>query len=199
MPKGDGFKQVFHSLSFRGPIKSDRGNLILIRLPRPLHRTVQGPRNDDCGIRGFTLIELLVTLSIIAILATIGIVSYQVVLKNSRDAKRQADFKVIQSALEQYHADQLFYPSALSFGNSITNCTGNVLPCTVSKTYLNTAPTDPIANPQYNYVAKPDSPVCDNSATKCLSYCLYAKLENATIMSGSCFDISPYTLEVTPP
>lgn len=148
---------------------------------------------------GFTLIELLVTISIIAILAAIGMVAYQVVLKNSRDAKRQADFKVLQSALEQYNADQFFYPSGtLTWGGSLTSSTGNPSPPANVKTYLNTIPTDPISNPQYNYIPSP--PLCDNSATnKCTSYCLYANLENSQIMTAQCSDISPYDLEITPP
>ena len=60
--------------------------------------------------RGFTLVELMVVITIVAVLATIGIVSYQVVLKNSRDARRQTDLRTIQTGLEQYFADQLFYP-----------------------------------------------------------------------------------------
>lgn len=150
---------------------------------------------------GFTLIELLVTISIIAILAAIGMVSYQVILKNSRDAKRQADFKVLQSALEQYHADQFFYPDsspALTFGSAITNCTGNITGCTTTKTYLNIVPRDPVGSPEYAYV--PTTIGCDNSgATRCTSYCLYSKVENYTPSVTSCADDSTRTLEVTPP
>lgn len=153
---------------------------------------------------GFTLIELLVTISIISILTIIGFVSYQIILKNSRDVKRQSDLKQIQSALEQYRADQFYYPdslhSPLTFGSSLTNCIGNPTPsCTVTKTYLNTLPTDPTGNPQYNYVPMPSA--CDNStSSKCTSYCLYSQLENANQVDiASCADISQMKLEVRPP
>ena len=150
---------------------------------------------------GFTLVELLVVIAIIGILSAIGIVVYQAVNRNSRDAKRQADLKFIQEALEQYHADQFFYPSAILFGgtNSITNCTGNpASPCTVSKTYLNQVPSDPIGNPQYSYVP---SPGCTNAAEgpKCTSYCLYSRVEGFTPPITSCNDVSGMLLEVMPP
>ena len=155
-------------------------------------------RNDNGGF-GFTLIELLVTISIISILTIIGMVSYQVVLKNGRDAKRQADFKIIQSSLEQYHSDQFFYPSGiLTWGSSLTSSTGNPSPPSPVKTYLNTIPTDPIANPQYNYVASPSG--CNNSAlNRCVSYCLYARVENFTPTDTLCVNDSTRTLEITPP
>jgi len=60
--------------------------------------------------RGFTLIELLIVISIIALLSLIGLVAYSEFLKTARNNKRLSDLKLIQSALEDYHADQLYYP-----------------------------------------------------------------------------------------
>lgn len=86
---------------------------------------------------GFTLIELLVTISIIAIITAIGFVAYSTVSKQGRDAKRQSDLKSIQSALEQYRADQGNYPANLpSVGSPIISPDG-------SKTYLSQLPEDP--------------------------------------------------------
>ena len=204
---GYGFKQVFHSLSFRA--NEIRVGIYLKRLPRHF-----APRNDDCGIRGFTLIELLVTISIIAILAAIGMVSYQLILKNSRDAKRQADLKLLQSALQQYHSDQFFYPNsqaAFPVGQPLTNCTGNTAACTVTKTYLSNIPGEPISGRvQYNYYAYrgPSLDSCDNSTLKCATYCLYVDMENsANAMSSppvGCSATWPgapgtYDFAVTPP
>ena len=53
--------------------------------------------------RGFTLIELLVVVSIIAILATIGLVMYSTASKSGRIGKRVADLKAIADALQIYY------------------------------------------------------------------------------------------------
>lgn len=121
---------------------------------------------------GFTLVELLVVITIIAVLSAIAMISYSNVLKTSRDSKRLSDLKLIQSALEEYHADQIYYPMPAEFvvNNPLKNPNG-------SRTYLNNIPADPLSsNPQYNYQPKP--PSCDNSGvTKCTDYCIHANLE----------------------
>lgn len=157
---------------------------------------------------GFTLVELLITVSIIAILSAIALVSYSSFIKNARDTKRKSDLKVIQSALEEYHADQKYYPGSLdfSFNFPLTNSTGGP-PRTPSKIYLNRVPIAPAgAIPEYQYKAyKTDGSVCidsDNAATstnKCVKYCLYAKMEGSVEMVDLCPDQSGFTLEVTSP
>jgi prepilin-type N-terminal cleavage/methylation domain-containing protein/uncharacterized protein (TIGR02145 family) len=73
--------------------------------------------------RGFTLIELLVVIAIIGILATLAVVSLQNARKNARDAKRIADVKQIQTALELYFNDVGEYPadvtSSIAYGSSV--------------------------------------------------------------------------------
>ncbi|MFH1713446.1 MAG: type II secretion system protein [Candidatus Jacksonbacteria bacterium] len=59
---------------------------------------------------GFTLIELLVVIGIIAVLATIGTVSFGSASAKARDAKRSADIRTIQSGLEIYNSDKGYYP-----------------------------------------------------------------------------------------
>ncbi|MBI4067476.1 type II secretion system protein [Candidatus Gottesmanbacteria bacterium] len=71
---------------------------------------------------GFTLIEILVAASIIALLSTIGFVSYQAAGRNARDAKRKADLEQIRSALELYKADNGTYPPAGSSCPLGSNC-----------------------------------------------------------------------------
>lgn len=139
--------------------------------------------------QGFTLIELLVVITIIAILATIGLVMYGIFLKQARDAKRQSDLRSIQSALEQYFADQFFYPTTITFGSALTFST---------KTYMSSVPQDPSSGTTTPYVYQASPDACDNSTTKCTSYCLYANLENAAIPS-SCTDKTGYDMEVSPP
>ncbi|MDD3711478.1 MAG: type II secretion system protein [Patescibacteria group bacterium] len=60
--------------------------------------------------KGFTLIELLVVIAIIGILATLAVVALQNARKNARDAKRVADIRQVQTALELYFNDYSHYP-----------------------------------------------------------------------------------------
>ncbi|KKW28163.1 MAG: hypothetical protein UY71_C0031G0012 [Parcubacteria group bacterium GW2011_GWB1_52_7] len=54
------------------------------------------------GRKGFTLIELLVVIAIIGILASVVLASLNSARQKSRDARRVADIKQIQIALELY-------------------------------------------------------------------------------------------------
>lgn len=63
---------------------------------------------------GFTLVELLVVVSIISILAIIGLTIYTGVQKGARDAKRKADLHAISQALEQYKTANNKYPTAVA-------------------------------------------------------------------------------------
>ncbi len=163
--------------------------------------------NKSMTKTGFTLIELLITISIIAILTTIGIVTYQQVLKNGRDAKRQSDLKGIQSVLEQYRVDQGFYPnntnssfdSALTAGSSFTNQVGNPNTPASAKPYMKNLPLDFTGSPRYLYAPLPA--LCDNSALNtCTDYCLYASVENSVNSKDTaCANDATRTLEMTKP
>ncbi len=64
--------------------------------------------------KGFTLIELLVVIAIIGVLASVVLASFNSARKKSRDARRVADVKQLQLALELYFDSNNAYPSALS-------------------------------------------------------------------------------------
>lgn len=134
--------------------------------------------------KGFTLVEMLIVISIIGVLSAVGLASYTSFLKNSRDAKRQADLKFIQTALENYHADQIYYPilspsscpetgdGKLRFGCSLTDVSG-------VRTYIAGIPKDP-QSPSRDYAYEPkaiDGSTCNNTTVKCTNYCLFAKME----------------------
>lgn len=61
--------------------------------------------------KGFTLIELLVVIAIIGLLSTLAVVALNSARQKSRDSKRVADIKQIQTALELYFADNNGYPA----------------------------------------------------------------------------------------
>lgn len=139
--------------------------------------------------RGFTLVEILVVLLIIGILLSLILSALFGTRKSARDSKRKSDLATIQSALEQYHADQGFYPTIGSVisGGSLTSSTGNPSPPTPSRTYLSKIPSDPLGGAIYRYFYAGTNlnfvvgqPNCTNSSgDQCGYYCLYAAMENS--------------------
>lgn len=83
---------------------------------------------------GFTFIEVLVVATIIAVMATIGVVSYSSANIKARDGKRKADIEQIRAGLEMYRVDNSTtgYPN-VTYANLGTPLT----------TYLNPLPNDP--------------------------------------------------------
>ena len=76
--------------------------------------------------KSFTLLEMLVVIGIIAILVSMGFVSYSTVQKKARDAKRKGDLSAMQKVLEQCYALNSYSYPAITGGGSIsisTNCT----------------------------------------------------------------------------
>lgn len=53
--------------------------------------------------RGFTIIELMVAITILAIISSVGFISYSSAQAGARDAKRKQDLKAIQTALNLYY------------------------------------------------------------------------------------------------
>jgi len=151
------------------------------------------------SVRGFTLIELLVVVTIISILMLAGITVYANFLKNARDTRRQADLKFIQSGLEQYFADQKYYPSGgFTTGGQLTNSTGAPSGISVTKVYISTIPSDPTKNPDYSYAASPNG--CNNTTQNCTNYCIFTKLENTTLPnSPGCNPSGSYTYGLSKP
>ena len=74
--------------------------------------------------KGFTLIELLVVIAIIGLLSTLAVVALNSARQRSRDAKRVADIRQIQTALELGYSETSQYPSGtgVTLGNA-TNTT----------------------------------------------------------------------------
>ena len=99
---------------------------------------------------GFTLVELLVVISIITILATIGLATYGAAQKQARISKRIKDLAAIQTALELYHSTNKAYPCsgtcASPVARSECGVTGvpsdQVVPGLIPK-YMVVFPSDP--------------------------------------------------------
>ena len=61
--------------------------------------------------KGFTLLELLIVISIISILASIGLFSFRGAGAKAKDAKMLADINIIKTALSMYEIFESTYPT----------------------------------------------------------------------------------------
>ncbi len=71
--------------------------------------------------KGFTLIELLVVIAIIGLLSTLAVVALSSARTKARDAKRTADMKQVQTAMELYYNTNSAYPSCAA-GTLVSAC-----------------------------------------------------------------------------
>ncbi|MDB5238559.1 MAG: gspG [Candidatus Kaiserbacteria bacterium] len=91
--------------------------------------------------RGFTLIELLVVIAIIGILSSVVLASLNTARKKGRDARRIADIKQLQLALELYYDAQGQYPTTAATSTLVGNG------------YIAAMPGDPSNQRAYSYAA----------------------------------------------
>lgn len=76
------------------------------------------------SVSGFTIIELLIVIVVIAILASISLVSFSGTQARARDSIRIKDLKEVQKVVELYHAQNGSYPmSSSGSGAWAGNCT----------------------------------------------------------------------------
>ncbi|MFA5154961.1 MAG: prepilin-type N-terminal cleavage/methylation domain-containing protein [Patescibacteria group bacterium] len=124
--------------------------------------------------KGFTLIELLVVIAIIGLLSTLSVLALNTARARARDAKRVADVKQIQTALEMYYNDVGSYPATASVAAGAAISTTNGV-------YLSVVPTPPtpfdfttgncVGQPEYTYTADGLAPY----STYHINYCLGAQ------------------------
>ncbi len=112
--------------------------------------------------QGFTLIELLVVIAIIGILSSVVLASMNTARKKARDARRQADLKSLQLALESYYDTNSAYPieaTETTVALGLTELTAGGM--------ITALPTDPASSQSYRYHSDDGS-----------EYCLGANMEN---------------------
>lgn len=119
-------------------------------------------KNKKIKNKGFTLFELLVSISIIALLTAIAVVSFGGVNKKARDSRRISDMEKIRIALESYRQVNGTYPAAMS--------------TLVSSNFLQALPTDPKDDSNYaatltDYTYSLGALMEDSNSTNCSSSC----------------------------
>jgi general secretion pathway protein G len=94
--------------------------------------------------RGFTLVELLVVISMISILAAMGVVQYRNSVQRTRETTLKKDLFEMRDVIDQYYADKGKYPSSLD--------------ALVSDGYLRKIPVDPITQSSDTWQTVPAEP-----------------------------------------
>ncbi len=107
---------------------------------------------DRRSTRGFTLIELLVVISMIAILAAMGMVQYQNSVRRTREVTLKHDLFQMRDAIDQYYADKGKYPASLD--------------ALVSDGYMRRVPEDPITQSASTWQTVPAEPDPSNPSAE---------------------------------
>lgn len=94
--------------------------------------------------RGFTLIELLIVITLIVILAAVGMPMYTNAVKRAQEATLKENLFRMRDAIDQYYADKTKYPQSLQD--------------LVSERYLREVPKDPITDSADTWVEVPAEP-----------------------------------------
>jgi general secretion pathway protein G len=117
--------------------------------------------------RGFTLIELMVVMSLIVILATVGLVQYRQSISYTKEAVLKDDLNKLRDAIDQYYADKNQYPPTLQD--------------LVSGGYLRAIPKDPFTNSDSSWLTVPAEPDPNNPTTQPGVYDVKSGAEGNTI------------------
>jgi len=134
-------------------------------------------------------LELLVVILIILILLGIIVSAYSGVQSRNRNSIRHTSIDSLQKDLEQYYADNNYYPSLSNLNNAkwIQSNMKYLNPSILTDPSSNTATfTISSAKNHYSYSVKSltgDS--CDNKQVKCSEYILTATLEGGGIYTAS--------------
>ena len=116
--------------------------------------------------KGFTLIEMLVVISMIGILTTLALVSFESSQKRARDTQRKSDLKQYQTALENFANDSNgLYPSRTTAVAADSLCS--------TLGVSGTCPVDPKETYTYYYRSDGSGGVTNNAT----NYLLWSELE----------------------
>jgi general secretion pathway protein G len=100
---------------------------------------------------GFTMVEVLVVVSMIVILASIGMVQYRGSVVRAREAVLKENLFRMRDSIDQYYADKTKYPGSLDE--------------LVSEGYLREIPIDPITQSRDTWQTVSAEPDAANPAT----------------------------------
>jgi general secretion pathway protein G len=120
--------------------------------------------------RGFTLIEVLIVVTLIVVLASVGMATYQNSVRRAREAVLREDLFRMRDAIDQYYADKNKYPQSLQD--------------LVSSGYLREVPKDPMTDSAETWTTVPAEMEAGNPTAEPGVYDVKSGSE-ATSMDGS--------------
>ena len=100
---------------------------------------------------GFTIIELLIVMSVIVILASMGMVQYRNSVRRAEEAALKENLFRMRDAMDQFYADKNKWPTDLSE--------------LVSEGYIREIPTDPITDSKDTWRTETAEPDGNNPAS----------------------------------
>ena len=120
-------------------------------------RTMAAPRlrralSERSESKGFTLIEVLIVVTLVVILASVGMATYTNSTQRAREAVLKEDLFRMRDAIDQYYADKNKYPSSLQD--------------LVSEKYLREIPKDPFTDSTDTWQEIPAEPDPNNPASE---------------------------------
>ncbi len=122
--------------------------------------------------RGFTLIEVLIVITLIVILASVGMPTYQNSVRRAQEATLKENLFRMNDAIDQYYADKNKYPQSLQD--------------LVGDGYLREIPEDPMTDSADTWVTVPAEPDPNNPAAELGVYAIKSGSDR-TAMDGSLY------------
>lgn len=110
--------------------------------------TATGTRTHAAG---FTIIELLIVMTIIIILASLGMVNYRSSVTRAQEATLKEDLFRIRDAMDQFYADKNKWPSDLAE--------------LVSEGYIREVPEDPFTKSKESWQTSQAAPDASNPSS----------------------------------
>jgi general secretion pathway protein G len=101
--------------------------------------------------RGFTMIELLIVMTLVVILASIGMVQYRNSVTRAEEAALKENLFRMRDAMDQFYADKNKWPSDLAE--------------LVSEGYIREVPTDPITKSKDTWQTQASEPDANHPAS----------------------------------
>jgi general secretion pathway protein G len=132
-------------------IERRRRRRLAAAVPNPAtdNQITQSPNNEMCPSQsGFTMIELLVVVSLIVILATMGMTQYRSSVVHAREATLKEDLFRMRDSIDQYYADKGQWPATLD--------------ALVSDGYMRKLPEDPFTRNTSSWQTVPAEPDPNN-------------------------------------